>query len=352
MKKHLLLISLICAGYDVSAQNVGIGTKTPHASAVLEVSSNYKGVLIPTVALQSASDKNAVPNPANGLLIYKPSNAFNLEGFYYNMGKESDPIWQMLGASLTLPYTATASYDGALFHLENTGNSFASTAIDGFSTERTGVWGSTSLGRGVIGKSSGSGTGVYAYSLKDGIALHVNGRLKIAGPGLSAGVGKLLTSDANGNATWQAPAVKTIAFSVNGVEGSGALGSFEQVKFSNENYNLGDGYSGAPSYSFQAPVHGIYHFAASLKFQNDGLSFHPSVNLVRKRNGVSEIIGYNYRDDARSKYTGMVTMDCELLPGDVVFVSGVSGQVTGDPSPTLSTTNYNAFFNGRLIQKL
>ncbi|MCF0050562.1 complement C1q domain-containing protein [Dyadobacter sp. LJ53] len=352
MKKHILFISLICAGYGVSAQSVGIGTKTPHASAVLEVSSNNKGVLIPTVALQSASDKNAVPNPANGLLIYKPANAFNLEGFYYNMGKESDPMWQMLGASLTLPYMSTASYDGALFYLENTGNSFASTAIDGFSTERTGVWGSTNSGRGVIGKSSGSGTGVYAYSLKDGVALHVNGRLKITGPGLSAGVGKLLTSDANGNATWQAPAIKTIAFSVNGVEGSGAIGFFEQVKFSTENYNLGNGYSGAPSYSFQAPVHGIYQFTASLKFLNNGLLFYPAVNLVRKRNGVSEIVGYDYHEDARSKYTGQVTIDCELLPGDIVFVSAKNGHVTGDPLPTLSTVNYTAFFNGRLLQKL
>jgi hypothetical protein len=58
------------------AQNVGIGTSTPNASALLELQSTNKGLLLPRVA-----DTNAVASPAKGLVIYSTTaNAL----FYYN----------------------------------------------------------------------------------------------------------------------------------------------------------------------------------------------------------------------------------------------------------------------------
>jgi hypothetical protein len=53
-------------GYS-SAQSIGIGTTTPQSSAVLDVSSNNKGFLLPLV---SSSQRIAIANPANGLLVY------------------------------------------------------------------------------------------------------------------------------------------------------------------------------------------------------------------------------------------------------------------------------------------
>ena len=49
------------------AQNVGIGTTTPAASAQLDVSSTSKGFLPPRM---TTTDRNAIESPATGLIIY------------------------------------------------------------------------------------------------------------------------------------------------------------------------------------------------------------------------------------------------------------------------------------------
>jgi len=61
---------------------LGIGTTNPAASAALEVSSpgNNKGILIPRL---SAAQKDAIVNPAEGLLIYQTTAPV---GFYYYVG--------------------------------------------------------------------------------------------------------------------------------------------------------------------------------------------------------------------------------------------------------------------------
>jgi hypothetical protein len=56
---------------------VGIGTTTPDPSALLELKSNTSGVLIPRMI---QDEKNAIDDPANGLLIYQTDV---LSGFYY-----------------------------------------------------------------------------------------------------------------------------------------------------------------------------------------------------------------------------------------------------------------------------
>lgn len=47
--------------------NVGIGTNTPHSSAVLDVTATDKGLLIPRL---TTLQRNAIPAPATGLLVY------------------------------------------------------------------------------------------------------------------------------------------------------------------------------------------------------------------------------------------------------------------------------------------
>jgi len=49
------------------AQGVGIGTSTPHPSAILELSSTTKGLLIPRL---TETERQALPDPATGLLIF------------------------------------------------------------------------------------------------------------------------------------------------------------------------------------------------------------------------------------------------------------------------------------------
>ena len=55
--------------YSISAstQSVGIGTTSPNSSAVLDIMSNNKGILIPRV---TQSERVAIP-PVAGLLVYQ-----------------------------------------------------------------------------------------------------------------------------------------------------------------------------------------------------------------------------------------------------------------------------------------
>ncbi|MBK8845006.1 MAG: tail fiber domain-containing protein [Bacteroidetes bacterium] len=58
----------------------GIGTATPNASSLLDVTSTTKGVLIPRMTL---AQRNAIASPATGLLIYQTNST---PGFYYYSG--------------------------------------------------------------------------------------------------------------------------------------------------------------------------------------------------------------------------------------------------------------------------
>lgn len=62
-----LLFSLISFG--ALAQNVGIGTINPNSSAILDVASSNKGLLLPRIA-----DTSNVSTPAAGLVIYNQAD--------------------------------------------------------------------------------------------------------------------------------------------------------------------------------------------------------------------------------------------------------------------------------------
>ncbi len=70
-----------------SAQ-VGIGTTSPHSSAILELnvdnlaSNKKKGFLAPKVALTSSMDQLTIPSPTKGLLVYNLGTAgLTVEGY-------------------------------------------------------------------------------------------------------------------------------------------------------------------------------------------------------------------------------------------------------------------------------
>ena len=71
-------IMLSTALMSVKAQNVGIGTSTPHGSAKLEVQSSTSGFLPPRM---TTVERNAIASPAPGLVIYNTTcndlNFFN-----------------------------------------------------------------------------------------------------------------------------------------------------------------------------------------------------------------------------------------------------------------------------------
>ncbi len=76
--KKLFLISFIAIATNVFAQqNMGIGTANPDASSLLELSSTTMGLLIPRM---TDVQKNAIPTPATGLLVYQTNSQ---AGFWY-----------------------------------------------------------------------------------------------------------------------------------------------------------------------------------------------------------------------------------------------------------------------------
>jgi hypothetical protein len=71
MKKVLFFLLVAVTAQLVNAQNnnVGIGTTSPNASAMLEINSSNKGLLLPRVA-----DTSSIASPAKGLVIYSNNN--------------------------------------------------------------------------------------------------------------------------------------------------------------------------------------------------------------------------------------------------------------------------------------
>jgi hypothetical protein len=95
-----LLLMLINNGY-VHAQ-VGIGTTTPTASSILDVTSTTKGLLTPRM---TAAQKTAISSPATGLLIYQTDGS---AGFWYYDGTAWVPFmsgWLITGNTGTVDGT-------------------------------------------------------------------------------------------------------------------------------------------------------------------------------------------------------------------------------------------------------
>jgi len=98
---------------SAQTQNVGIGTTNPDQSAVLDIQSPSKGLLIPRM---TTSQRNDIANPADGLLIYQTNDK---SGFYFYEKNTWKPIsdseaksvagtdgdWTIIGNSGTNPAT-------------------------------------------------------------------------------------------------------------------------------------------------------------------------------------------------------------------------------------------------------
>ena len=96
---------------------------------------------------------------------------------------------------------------------ENTAQEISGKGVRGFATNGSGVYGETLFGTALVGAALGEG----------GRALYTLGPVKLEDIG--EGVGKVLTSDAEGNATWQTPAAGfTLPYA--GTSGTNDVGQF------------------------------------------------------------------------------------------------------------------------------
>jgi len=115
MKKLFLIAKFLLAGATATlAQSVGINNNgaQPHVSAILDVSSTSKGLLIPRMTV---AQRTAIATPATGLQVYQTDGT---AGFYYFDGT----AWIQIGASGGGTYTAGTGIDitGTILSAKNT----------------------------------------------------------------------------------------------------------------------------------------------------------------------------------------------------------------------------------------
>lgn len=86
------VVSVLSQGVSISVEEI-----EPDESAVLDIYSNNKGVLIPRIVLNSVNDGITISNPATGLLVWNTgTGGLTPEGFYYNFGTPQLPEWKRL----------------------------------------------------------------------------------------------------------------------------------------------------------------------------------------------------------------------------------------------------------------
>jgi hypothetical protein len=105
----LVLLFFSASIGNAQNRNVGIGTITPNESAILDIKSDSKGLLIPRLTKEQ---KLGIASPANGLMIYQVDET---AGFYYFNGSQWTPMnkeeskslsgvdgdWTLFGNSIT-----------------------------------------------------------------------------------------------------------------------------------------------------------------------------------------------------------------------------------------------------------
>ena len=169
LNSAVLLVALVLlgCGRGIAQNSVGIGTITPDASAILDLTATNKGFLVPRI-----TDTNNVTSPAIGLLIYfSPNNTF-----YYWNGLHWQPLLSangingatgatgFLGVTGTSGTTGNTGSTGIIGHTGGIGASGATGATGGFGgtgpTGTTGDAGSTGStgGTGTVGSTGITGT--------------------------------------------------------------------------------------------------------------------------------------------------------------------------------------------------
>lgn len=300
------------------------------------------------------------------------------------------------GANFTLPYAGTQTSTSPLFSITNN----SSTAIEGQSANGTGIsaksntgygvyaisenadgiYGvsnkpvngvgvkgasNTATGIGVYGSSNGgdgvrgystsgkavfgsalTGTALYGYSY-DGYGLEVDGKVKISGANTTPGMGKVLTSDANGNATWEGG----VAFAASGTKSDwtliGSNGKWVQ-HWAGVEYDLGNNFD-LNSNTFTAPVSGIYHFDAQVWVglqEEDTREFEISLRRTRSGNTVDLKRSFVVGGVINDAYSVGFSTDVKLNAGDKIdlyLTNGYNDQVHIDGRTT------GCWFSGRLV---
>lgn len=156
MKKMITsFIATASVLFSFSQNNVGIGTSTPNSSAILDITSTNKGLLIPRM---TTAQRTAIATPAKGLMVFDTDN----NSFWYYNGSAWTAITGTGGSgSLSLPYSANVTTNTPSFKIENSGSGdvlYLGSTGSGATINAYSTSGNT------VSTNSFSGYGVYATS--------------------------------------------------------------------------------------------------------------------------------------------------------------------------------------------
>ncbi len=173
----ILLFSALLLSEMANAQ-IGIGTSSPDASALLELNSTSKGVLMPRM---NTTDRDLIGNPANGLLIYNTTtNGLEVYVITPTYSKWMGLVWIVSGAGgSTTTYTITPSNHptgenaAAIGGQNNNATGLNALAMGGTTNLAQGensstVGGTTNLAKGLNSFTLGGSTN-YAYGANSSV---------------------------------------------------------------------------------------------------------------------------------------------------------------------------------------
>lgn len=317
-------------------------------------------------ALYGKTTTNAVN--ANGVL--GETNAVNGNGVHGKAASISSI--GVLGENTTgygvKGTTVTTSTSGAaVYGLNNGTQGNGVLGVANFASGN-GVQGSSTTGIGVKGYSNSNyavfGSTLTGIALKGfsygGYGLDVDGKVKIAGGNTNPGAGKVLTSDATGNATWQpVPQATKIAFRATGSNCSYPPSMHTTVNYQAEEYDYGSVYN-PTTYRFTAPVSGVYHFDAHTGLLQNSSVYNMSdvdmqLRLERPGNTVKCLVSsrspIENLGSSGSRAHVSISTDVKLQAGDMIYVTVYQYCYSFTPA----TTNIGSFsgntdyFSGHLL---
>ena len=195
--------------------NVGIGTSSPAASAILDLSSTTQGILVPRM---TAAQKAAISSPTTGLLIFQSDAPSD---FYYFNGSSwislREPNWTSAGTIQSVGWNATT-----------TNPTIGTTTVNDYSYKQIGskTWqcqliysaGSASTGNNV-------GSGDYLFTLPNGLQFN------------TSIVGQAISIDNVGTSSWIWPSL-WLSNSTGTITNGGQAGLLYVVPYSNTQFRL------------------------------------------------------------------------------------------------------------------
>lgn len=317
-RRYWLLTSCLLLTIFTCAQNVGINNTgaTPHSSAMLDVLSSNKGILIPRL---SAVQRQSIAGPATGLLTFQVDNDYGFHAFDGGQWYNVTPMVSRNRTLHNLHFIAPGHSDTAFIFGGNSINSlngmhaflFASTKAafragraeaDDFDYDSLGSY-SAAFGRGPIASGNGSfaaGLDVIArgsYSASFGLVSRATGMGSFAfGFDARADAAHALA----GGYSSRARGEYSLAFgyaNVTSAHGAVALG------FANESWGINSFSSGAENkiygssgmitgfdnevwgdHSFAAGYHNTTRSTRSAIFGNDNIAQSPNELVVGQFN--------------------------------------------------------------------